>query len=380
MKTTFAYSTPCYNDATAGWCNVSSAGELIGYAQTTATAKDFNGTTTLAISLHKFHTDEQKSGREYETQNQNASGTILSQVSTTFTVATTGLPSGGYFTYASAAEAFLRTSSLARVSRTEYTYDTTTGNLTSEKQFDGAPTLYRQTDYEYVTNTSASVWILDTISRRILKDALGAVIAKQEYGYDGNLPGGGSPNLGELTLSRVVDGTQTIDTAYVYDPYGNLTESRLYKNYGSTGSQPTGMYLPYSTAYDTTLKTYATSATNPLSHLTQMKYDFGLGVPTSVTDPNGNATATAYDGLGRVTSVTYPGAPQANVKYTYPAPPVSAPFALKMEVWDETASIYRSAWQILDGLGRAIQTQSPYETAGYLVLSDVSYNAQGLTL
>ncbi len=377
MKTAFAYGTACYNDLTAGWCNISNVGELIGYNQTTATTKDFNGTTSLAIAVHKFHTDEQKAGREYEVQDQNGSGTILGQTNTTYTVVTSGLPSGGYFTYASAVEEFLRAGSLARVSRTEFTYDTATGNLTSEKQYDGTPTLYRQTDYEYVTNTSPSVWILDTLARRTLKDAGGTILAKQEYGYDDSLPGSGSPTVGEMKLSRVVSGTQTIDTSYVYDAYGNLTDTYLYKSYGTTGTLPSGAVLLYSTGYDTTLRTYAASSTNPLGHTTATGYDFGLGLPTTATDPNGNITTTAYDGLGRVTSVTYPGYAQPNVKYTYPTP-TGAPFGLKMEIWDETASLYRAAWQMLDGLGRVLQTQGPYETAGYLVITDTSYNAQGM--
>lgn len=378
MQTIFAYSTPCYNDSTAGWCNGTNVGELIGYGQTTATTKDFNGSTTLAITVHKFHTDQQKAGREFEVQNQNSSGTILSQTNTTYTVATSGYPSSGFFTYASAVEEFLRTSSLIRVSRTEYEYNIATGNLTREKQFDGTPTLYRQTDYEYVTNISASVWILNTLSRRILKDTIGAIFSKQEYGYDGNLPGIGSPTLGSLTLSRTVDGTQTIDATYIHDIYGNLTDTYLYKSYGTSGSEPTGQLLLYTTGYDTTLKTYATSTSTPLNHTITTAYDYGLGLPTTTTDPNGNTTTTAYDGLGRVASVMYPGFAQPNIKYTYPAP-TGAPFGLKMEVWDETASIYRIAWQMLDGLGRVLQTQGPFETAGYLVLTDTSYDAQGQT-
>ncbi len=389
MKTVFAYSTPCYNDTTAGWCNAGNTGELVGYSQTTATTKDFNGTTTLAIAVHKFHTDEQKSGREYEVQQQNAAGTILSQTNTTYTVATAGFPTGGYFTYASAADQFVRATSLDQVSRTEYVYDTTTGNLTAQKEYQGAATLYRQTNYEYVTNTSPAVWILDKVARSTLTDAGGAIQSKQEYGYDNQLPGAGGALLtkGELTLSRVVNGTQTIDAKYIYDTYGNVTETRLYKSYGSTGTQPSSTYNSYLTGYDTALQTYAVSSDPPLLPATTIGYDFGLGLPTTVTDPNGNMTTTAYDGLGRVTSIKYPGYAQPNVKYTYPTPSgsplnVGAPFALQMEMWDESASpaVYRSAWQIMDGLGRVIQTQSPYETAGTLVLTDTSYNAQGLTL
>ncbi len=277
-------------------------------------------------------------------------------------------------------ESFLRVVNLDRVSRVEYEYDTTTGNLTREKQFDGTPTLYRKTEYEYVTNTSPSVWILNTVARRTLKDASGAPLSKQEFGYDDDLPGVGSPTVGKLTLSRQVDGAQTIDTSYIYDAYGNLTGIHAYKNYGVTGSQPSGDYLTSSIVYDTALKTYPTSATNPLGHSMQMEYDYGKGLPTSVTDANNNTTTTLYDGLGRPIELKYPGYSQPNVKYTYPSPPVSAPFALKAETWDEAASVYRSTWQIMDGLGRVIQTQGPYEIDGYLTLTDASYNALGLTL
>jgi RHS repeat-associated protein/uncharacterized repeat protein (TIGR01451 family) len=386
MKTTFAYSTPCYNDTTAGWCNAGNTGELIGYAQTTTATRNFSDTANLASTVHKFYTDEQKSGREYETQNQDGSGTILGQSNVSYTVVTTGLPTNGYFTYANQVDQYLRTTTLTQVRRVQYQYDTTTtGNLTLQKEFDGSLNLYRQTAYQYVTNTSPSVWILDTLSSVALKDASGVILSEQDFGYGGNLPGTGSPTTNKPDLSRVVSGTQTIDAKFVYDTYGNLLETRLYKSYGATGSQPSGTYLTYSNTYDTTLKTYPVSATMPLIPSTTAAYDYGLGIPTSMTDPNSNTTSVVYDGLGRATSITYPGYAQANVKYTYPTPTgtpltLTAPYAFKMEIWDETASLYRAAWQMMDGLGRVVQTQSPYETAGYLVLSDTSYNAQGLTL
>ena len=379
MKTTFAYAAPCYDDDTAGWCNAGNVGGLIGYDQTTATTKDFGG-ATLAIAVHNFHTDEDKSGRTEWAQNKDSGGTILSQSNTEYTIVTSGFPSGVSFTYTSALENYLRISGvLTRVNRMEYTYSEATGNLTSEKAYNGTPTLYRQTDYEYVTNTSPAVWILNTVFRQTFKDAGGAAISKQEYGYNGNLPGVGSPTLNKPDLSRAVNGTQTIDAKYIYDAYGNVTETRLYKSYGATGSQPAGTYLSYANVYDTTYKTYAASVDAPLIPATTYTFDYGLGLPLTVIDPNGNTTTLTYDGLGRTLTVKFPGYAQANIKYTYPAVPVTAPFALKAEVWDETASVYRAAWQMMDGLGRVIQTQSPYETAGVLVLNDVSYNALGLT-
>jgi RHS repeat-associated protein len=395
MQTFYEYVNPCYKvtNPPADWtCNSTNPGELVGYDQINAFTNNFAGGALLAKDIHKFHTDLQKAGREYEVERQNAAGTTLSKTSTTYTVVTAGLPAGGYFTYASAVDQYLYSTSLVQVSHTEYTCDPATGNLTLEKEFSGASTLYRQTAYQYVTNTSPSVWILSTLSKRQLKNASGTVVSQQQYGYDGSLPGSGSPTVGKLTLGRVVNGggTQTIDTTYFYDTYGNVTETRLFKSYGSTSSQPSGAYLSYFTSYnddastteDENLQTFATSSTNPLGHITRTHYDFGLGVPLTVTDPNSQVTTSTYDGLGRVLTVKYPGSAQANLRYSYPTLPVSAPFAVKTEIWDDSVSpaVYRSAWQILDGLGRAIQTQGPHDTAGMLVLQDTLYNAQGLAV
>ncbi|MDL1910700.1 hypothetical protein FBQ81_08395, partial [Chloroflexi bacterium CFX6] len=203
------------------------------------------------------------------------------------------------------------------------------------------------------------------------------MLSEQQYGYDGNLPGAGSPTTNKPDLSRAVNGSQTIDTKYVYDDYGNVIETRQYEEYGSINNLPGGGYRSSFVDYDA-LETYPIWTQNPLGHETETNYNFGKGVPISVTDPNGNTTATTYDGLGRVTTIKYPGYAQANVKYTYPTPPVSAPFAIKMEMWDETINDYRIAWQIMDGLGRVVQTQGPYETSGVWVLTDTMWDAVGL--
>ncbi|MBK9926400.1 MAG: DUF11 domain-containing protein [Anaerolineales bacterium] len=389
MRTTFAYSTPCYSDRTAGWCNASNTGELIGYGQTTATNLAFDLSAILAKTVHKFSTSEGFSGSEPETLYQNGSGTTLKKTHTQYSGTwVTGYPGspwdGVMFVSPLYVEEFVYTTSLVLTHRTGYGWNFNTGNMITEQQEDGANNLYRRIDYEYVTNTSPSVWILDTVARRTVKDATGAVLSQQEYGYNGNLPGVGTPTTNKPNLSRLVNGSQTVDAKYVYDTYGNLTETDLYKSYGSTGSQPSGAYIAYGSAYDSALKTYALSKTTPIIPATTITYDYGLGLPLTVTDPNGNTTTNTYDGLGRVTSIKYPGFTSPNLKYTYPTPAglplaVSAPSAVKAEIWDQTASVYRSAWQVVDGFGRTIQTQSPYETTGYLILNDTSYTAQGLT-
>ncbi|MEK7786671.1 MAG: hypothetical protein AAB658_14770, partial [Chloroflexota bacterium] len=146
MRTVFAYVTPCYNDKPVnggglGWCNGSSVGDLVGYAQTTVTTQDpTNANAPLAVVVHKFHTDEQRSGQEYETQNKDASGaTILSKTLTTHTVMTNGLPPKTYFPYVQAQESYvLQGGALILANRSEYGYDPAAGNLTSQKNFNSA--------------------------------------------------------------------------------------------------------------------------------------------------------------------------------------------------------------------------------------------------
>jgi uncharacterized repeat protein (TIGR01451 family) len=371
-RVTFAYGTPAYD----------TEGELVGYPQTTETIWDYS-LNAFAKTVHKFFTNSwDPVGREYETLYQNASGTTTRRkiLSNWVAVGTSGYPSDVSFYYASSVKEYLLGASLSLIKETQYDYDLYTGNLLHEREYDGSGALYRQTDYEYVTNTASSVWILETLARRTLKDASSVVLSKQEYGYKGNLPGVGSPTRNKPDLSRIVSGTQTIDTKYMYNTtYGNLEQTLLYKNYGTTSSQPSGSVLTYVTDYDITLETYVVSVDPPLLPPTTTGYDFGLGLPTTVTDPNGNTTTTAYDGLGRVLTVKYPGYTSANIDNYYPSPLGNVPYGIRTKTLDEDAgsNAYRTSWKFMDGLGRVIQTQSESENSGKLIFTHTAYNVLG---
>jgi len=384
IKTTFAYAIPCYKDA----CTTGTA-ELMGYYQTTETKLDFGG-SALSKTVHTFMIDPRYPGHEERIQYQDVSGTTLRETDTTYEIISLNAdPDGAYLVNRIGVMEYVlpNGSTSDWVRRTQYYSTPTTGNLEWEKEY--LPVgLYRTTEYQYVINPDPAVWILNTLWQRTLKDGNGDILSQQQYGYDGSLPGQGGGFLiqGKLMLSRVVNGTHTIDTGYFYDTLGNVTETRQYKAYGNTNSLPNGTFLAYLTTYDTALQTFVVSTDPPLIPATITTYDYGLGLPLTVKDPNNNITTTAYDGLGRVTSVWYPEYAQANVKYTYPIPSgnplaIAAPFNIKMEVLDESPEPdeYRQAWQIMDGLGRTIQSQGPYETAGTLVLTDTSYDARGMT-
>ncbi|MFF4248915.1 polymorphic toxin-type HINT domain-containing protein [Streptomyces sp. NPDC001822] len=144
------------------------------------------------------------------------------------------------------------------------------------------------------------------------------------------------------------------------------------------------------TANNTTTTAYTPVAAGPLtqtivtSPITTQKvisfFDPGRGSPLTVFDVNKNLTESAYDALGRITSVWLPnrshsGNQSANYTYAY--------HLSKTEPsWVSTATIrgnnvYNTSYTLYDALLRPLQTQVPAADGGRL-LSDTRYDSRGL--
>ena len=104
--------------------------------------------------------------------------------------------------------------------------------------------LYRTFDLSYTTNADPAVWILDRLSVQTLRDSGGALRGEQRFYYDGSLTG--PPTFGDLTLMQALTGagSQTVDSGYSYDVYGNLLQARAYEAYGTAGTAPGGASGP----------------------------------------------------------------------------------------------------------------------------------------
>ncbi len=82
-----------------------------------------------------------------------------------------------------------------------------------------------------------------------------------------------------------------------YDDFGNvasrtvtgagMSARKMTQDWGSRGQLPVGM-------------------TNPLSQMTAIGWDYGTGLPTSMTDPNALTVSWAYDAFGRLTGEIRP--------------------------------------------------------------------------
>jgi len=123
---------------------------------------------------------------------------------------------------------------------------------------------------------------------------------------------------------------------FTYDANGNLTQrqetvSGLGLGGGVTRTwtytwTSTGLLLtaqgPRTDVNDTTTYTYdalgnLATVKNALNQTTTITAVDARGLPLSVTDPNGVVTNLAYDGVGRVTSITVQGPTPATTSFTY---------------------------------------------------------------
>jgi RHS repeat-associated protein len=164
-------------------------------------------------------------------------------------------------------------------------------------------------------------------------------------------------------------------TEFVYDTYGNVTETRAYKDgFGSyisafseySNSNPeltsayNGVYMTRS--YVNGVKDADGALTGGSGHTEQSFVYDAYGRPLSVTDGNGNTTETEYDALGRIVSVTNPDGTQKTQIYDDTANEVT--------ITDErgTELVYK-----FDGLGRIREVWDPVDEAA---LSGVIYDAK----
>lgn len=377
----YTYVTPVYTGA-------NNTKELIGYTKVHETTYDFDGTTKLSETTHQFGTEGLDTGFELVTEAKDPSGTVLQKSTSVYVTDNSAAPFQGWnYRYLYESANYVRSgTSLVLTSKTVYTRNPSTGNLTLRQDYIGN-TLYRKQYYEYVISPdkqeppASDVHILDRVSHELLVDAGNIPVSETRYIYDN---GAEYLTKGELTVAqRLLDATNTSDTRYVYDnQYGNVLKTCVSKGYGTLNTIPTGG-LCTEVVYDSDMYMYPLESKNTMGQVSSSSYIYQLGLPYQTTDLNGWTTTTSYDRFGRALSVTPPGFPadKVGVRYTYPPvvdDQVAAPYNVKMEMWDEIASTYRPVWGIYDGMGRMLQTQTLDTDRDQVLVSESQYNALGL--
>ena len=216
---------------------------------------------------------------------------------------------------------------------------------------------------------------------------------------------------GELTSSRIwyefpeVVGVdefnngqwRVVDVKSEYNQFGNVTEGVSFTNYGQISTNDgqwtlselgNGSHPRRSTiAYETNYNSFPVLTTNPLGHQARTEYwhnETNVGHPYLANkvftwDSNSQQSTSVLDNLGRVVSSFLPGDGIASVKIDYRD---ENPFIVHTQTRDDkddgSGAAYYNSWQIYNGLGQLIESQSEVEGDGSkIALTASSYNALG---
>jgi hypothetical protein len=149
-----------------------------------------------------------------------------------------------------------------------------------------------------------------------------------------------------------------------YDGYGNVAQTTDLKG------------AVTQIGYDTTCHLFPVTVTNALGHVTQMRWDAKCQAPTSVTDPNLQATTTTYDKLCRHDRTDGPLGAFGDTNYVSFGTPASQ--HVQVETPSPTGTGNSWSRSYFDGLGRTYRNESRGAVSGQDVQSgEVTFNARG---
>ncbi|HEX3156032.1 MAG TPA: hypothetical protein VHV32_15495, partial [Candidatus Angelobacter sp.] len=269
--------------------------------------------------------------------------------------------------------------------KTEYAYDAgftyggstigIYGKQTAVNEFDygvGAA-LLKSTSTTYLWQSpSGSQYrdnnVLDVPTVITVQDGSGTTASQTTIAYDGAVPGASgittsheaNPVNGNIrgnatSVNRWLNGS-TVSTPNCPVTSGPLTTTKTFLDTGMVSQTKDACLQPTNFQFSSLYAgAYLTSSCDALNHCTTMNYDFNTGAITGSTDPNGQITGTktsyTYDGIGRLTNVTYPDGGQTKAFY---------PDATTVEVkklQDSAGGVWIDHYSYFDGLLRPAQTR-----------------------
>jgi RHS repeat-associated protein len=197
----------------------------------------------------------------------------------------------------------------------------------------------------------------------------------------------GKGNITQIRQRIDASGKQAIFD-FEFDQFGNLKKVIRPANYRNQR-----MFFEYE--YDPILNTFPTKVRDAFGYQSSRQYEYHFGMPTQTTDLNGNIINYTNDNRGRISTITAPDEIENGKPYTikfeyftdaqnpytitYHAMPegnevltytfvdgLFRPLQVKKtgaifdkEILDDKTVWIVSGWNILDGMGRAIETYHP---------------------
>ncbi|MER5882903.1 RHS repeat-associated core domain-containing protein [Streptomyces sp. NPDC001941] len=201
--------------------------------------------------------------------------------------------------------------------------------------------------------------------------------------FDGHTDNLAAPGIGDVTMVQKADSVAEDGTPHyvtvlknTFDSYGRETSET-----DALGRTTTTIFTPASGTTPPTVKVTQPKVTGQTAGFTTTTTaDPERGLPVRTTDAAGYATTSAYDALGRLTSVWRPGFSTSNgpnTRYTYSLSP-TAPSTVKTESLNDDGT-YRTSITLYDSLLRQRETQVEAADGGS-VISDTVYDSHGWTV
>ncbi|MFH8385090.1 RHS repeat domain-containing protein [Kitasatospora sp. NPDC018058] len=290
-----------------------------------------------------------------------------------------------------------------RTTSTVTTSDPANNNraTTSLSTADGTPDVCTRNRYAAATNPQMTGLVSEVFvisgSNACTADASAAnTVSDTRTLYDGQAFGA-SGAKGEVTGVLVLDGYDGNGTAqYVtkavngYDAYGRMTSATDLTVTDTANPNGAVTTTTYNSANPGELSNKVVTGTPAPAGApdaggrreTAVTVDPARALPLTSIDPNGRSTTKAYDSLGRLKAVWIPGRDTgagANLTYDYAVNGTQSPSTVTTKSLRPGGIAYGTATQIMDGLGRVVQTQGDPATPAYhgRLVTDTFYDSQG---
>ena len=313
-------------------------------------------------------------GHVFRQDTKKTDGTLLKRIFSRWD--TTDEGNGRSFVYLSKhmTQEFDSSGSSHKDHAVEYTYSTTTGDLTqsidrgevsgsSDGTYSdvGSDTVIK--NITYATNASTTLDVIDDIT---LTDVGSTKIMETQYLYD------------NLSFGSVGAGNRTQEKNWISgSSYASTT--RAYNSFGLVGTTTDALGNLTKYVYDA-LNYYPASTTNALNQTSQVYYDYASGKVATTTDPNGLTNVNVYDPVGRLVQVKQPDQTSSStlvvktdIAYTDNTFPS---YTLTTNRLSSASST--TAYEYFDGLGRTIQTRTQAPGNNTYVVKDTVYNTASL--
>ena len=342
---------------------------FLGFRKATTTLPCIAGETQCPYSETTFRQDRASAGRMEQVDRFDGAGTLLTRGLEEYVVNDTIAP---YTARNTASESHIIVGAVTRRTRVTRDFDDY-GNVVEETAHGDADVLGDEitvaTDYspetvDYIVSLPARIRSFEG------DGTTGTLLTESRIHYDDATDWATPPLRGDPTETQEWLDTESkfIPSRAEFDGFGNVTATIDPLNRRTEIDYETGFNL------------YPIAQRNPLyptdnRHHTSTAWDTVCGVPTVVTDLNGNTTTTQYDALCRPIRTDLPDGGFTITGYNSIGDPMAQYVETQTPPADGSGNIWSRTY--MDGFARPYRSTAKGPAAGQDITADTAYDDRG---